>query len=322
MAGQSNMVGYADSSELEAPYDSAQTNVAYWFNTRWVDVAPGYGRARRDFGPEISFGHAVKAALPSEDIYLVKYAVGGSNLYDQWRPDGGPYHAAWVTKVTMALAKLKRDGVDYEISGMLWLQGETDADHSKGAVYQANLRAFIASMRAETFGAESNTPDMLFMIARVRDYYGTAVQSALVRDAQVAVAESDTNAEWFDTDTFGPLIEGGHYGATGQLEIGKAFADTYLNRPELLGNDNFDDDGSAKYLTRAIVDPRNTPGFTWGVRKSLCQVGSNGFHLLPWRVLGSALPFTFRLPRTAVLMVTNPSYACAYCCLLPNVCGL
>ena len=53
-------------------------------------------------------------------------------------------------------------------------------------------------------------------------------QSNLVRAAQVTIADEDANVEWFDTDTFNPLHNGGHHATTGQLQVGNAFADTYL----------------------------------------------------------------------------------------------
>ena len=216
------MLGHGISTELMPPYNSPQTNVAYWQNIRWVDLAPGFGTGD-DFGPEVSFGHAVKAALPMDDIYLVKYAVSGSNLYNQWRPNTGSLHSLFLTKVNNALAKLDQAGVNYELSGMLWLQGEADAIASRGDEYQANLEEFIADMRTQFL-----KPDLLFMIARVRDFYVPA-ESALVRNAQVNTADSDPYVEWFDTDNFNPLRNGGHYATAAQLDIGREFASTYLN---------------------------------------------------------------------------------------------
>ena len=106
---------------------------------------------------------------------------------------------------------------------MLWYQGESDAVASKGALYKANLKAVIARLRADL-----SSPNLLFMVARVRDFYGLTAQSNLVRAAQVTIADEDANVEWFDTDTFNPLHNGGHHATAGQLQVGNAFADTYL----------------------------------------------------------------------------------------------
>ena len=74
---------------------------------------------------------------------------------------------------------------------------------------------------------EFETPDMRFVIARVRDFYGKGAQAEMVRGAQEYVAEHDVNIEWFDTDDCGPLVKGGHYASTGLIEIGKRFAEKF-----------------------------------------------------------------------------------------------
>jgi hypothetical protein len=227
-------LGLGISTELTAPYNAAQTDVKYWKNTKYVSLTTGFGVAT-DFGPEVSFGRAIKDALPTDDIHLVKYAVGGSNLYNMWKPTSGSVYKQFMRVANAALKSLGTKGVDYEISGMLWLQGESDAFAKQGAIYAANLRNFIADIRTQF-----DTPDLLFIIARVRDYYGLPAQSTLVRDAQVAIADSDANVEWFDTDTFNPLKEGGHYTWEAQIEIGKAFAETYLNRQNVAAQDCVD----------------------------------------------------------------------------------
>jgi hypothetical protein len=230
LGGQSNMNGLAPAADVQPPYDAVQSGVAFWEKNSWVDLEPGYGTREEHIGPELSFGYALKQALPIDQIYLIKFAVNGSNLYDQWKPGdevtnagAGVWHDLFMTTANAALANLDANGVDYEISGMLWLQGESDAADAKGALYETNLRDFIADMRTR-FGA----PNLPFYMGRVRDYYGTTAQSGMVRDAQVAVADSTADVEWFDTDSYNPLILGGHYDTAGQIGIGIDYANLYL----------------------------------------------------------------------------------------------
>jgi hypothetical protein len=187
-----------------------------------VNLRTGFGRAT-DFGPEIYFGHTLNEALPTDTIYLVKFAVGGTSLWDHWAPNTGIWHTEFVSRATGALARLEADGVNYEVSGMLWMQGESDAADNKGAQYEANLLAFINDMRTRF-----ELSDLPFYLGRIRDYYGTTAQNNLVRNAQVAVADSTNYVEWFDTDGFGPLIAGGHYDTNGQAQMGTTFANIYL----------------------------------------------------------------------------------------------
>ena len=222
MAGQSNMLGYGYSDELAAPYKDPLPDVRYWNGANWVDLRTGFGRAT-DFGPEIYLGHILNEALPTDTIYLVKYAVGGTSLWNHWKPNTGIWHTEFVSRATGALARLEADGVNYEVSAMLWMQGESDAAENRGAFYEANLRGFISDMRTR-FGIS----DLPFYIGRIRDYYGSTVQNNLVRNAQVAVADTTNYVEWFDTDVFGDLIEGGHYDTDGQAQMGTTFANIYL----------------------------------------------------------------------------------------------
>jgi len=125
-----------------------------------------------------------------------------------------------------AIADLDAAKVRYEIAGMLWLQGESDAAERKAESYEKNLTAFIAHMRTQF-----KTPEMPFIIARVLGFYGGKTgQARIVRDAQVKVAKEVKNVACFDTDDcpiVDPVKNKGHYNAVGLIEIGKRFAAGY-----------------------------------------------------------------------------------------------
>jgi hypothetical protein len=221
LGGQSNMVGQGINAELVSPYNTAQTDINYW-NGAWIPLAPGFGNFSSEFGPEVAFGRAIKDALPNDTIYLVKYAVNGTALYDDWSPANGPQYIGFMNTVNSALANLETNGINYEISGMLWMQGESDALEGQAASYETNLTNFISVMRTEF-----NTLEMPFIIARVRDYYGGGgappTQADIVRTAQVTVAEASSYVSWFDTDAY-QMVNLGHYGTQGQLDMGNDFA--------------------------------------------------------------------------------------------------
>ncbi len=215
LGGQSNMVGVGKSAELKAPYNKPHPEVKLWHGGKWVPL----GAVGGTFGPEVTFGHAIGAALPEDDVYLVKYAASGTALYNDWSPSGGGQYKHFMGTAKAALANLDGAGTDYEIAGMLWMQGESDAAENQAEAYDANLRAFIADMRKQF-----DTPQMPFAIGRVKDFYGGATgQAAIVRSAQQEVAESTDAVEWFDTDGYS-LADGGHYNAAGLVEMGKDFA--------------------------------------------------------------------------------------------------
>lgn len=228
LAGQSNMAGLAKATELLPPYDKPISGIKAWhYGTKtWETFSPkvfDLGN-KGSFGPDISFGHAMASEFPGEDIRLIKGAMSGTNLYKQWAPSEGGTYKWFMTVVKPAIADLNKKGLEYEIAGMLWLQGESDAAEGKGESYETNLTAFIAHMRGEF-----KTPKMPFIIARVRDYFGGASgQAEIVRKAQINVAQNTENVAWFDTDDCSMMEHPkGHYDAAGLIEIGKRFARTY-----------------------------------------------------------------------------------------------
>ncbi len=215
LGGQSNMVGSGKPSELSGVYAKPQEDVRFWQGNSWGNLAPG----AKNFGPEIAFGRAMKDAYPDKEIYLVKYAANGTALYNDWSPTGGPQYKKFMQTAQAAIAKLEKEGVNYEIAGMLWMQGESDAREGKAESYEENLRHFIMHMR-EQF----NAPRMRFVIARVRGHYGgNTGQAKIVREAQEAIAKTTEGVEWFDTDDY-PMANAGHYNGEGLIMMGKDFA--------------------------------------------------------------------------------------------------
>jgi len=216
------MVGQGINTELVPPYNAAQNDVNYW-DGAWIPLAPGFGNHSYEFGPEVAFGRAIKDALPDDTIYLVKYAVNGTALYNDWNPTNGQQYIGFTNTVNSALSNLETNGINYEISGMLWMQGESDALEDQAASYETNLINFIADIRSQF-----STPEMPFIIARVRNYYGgTSGQADIVRAAQVTVAESMPYVSWFDTDAY-QMVNSGHYGTQGQLDLGNDFVTANL----------------------------------------------------------------------------------------------
>ena len=163
LGGQSNMAGQLKEywADVQSPYKDPFPQIQIWHNKRnqWAPLAPSHR-----LGPEISFGHAIAKALPNDEVRLVKYAINGTALYNDWAPTAGPQYIGFMKAAQRALADLEANQVPYEIAGMLWLQGESDAKENMGAEYEKNLSAFIEHMRRQF-----KTPEMPFIIARVRE---------------------------------------------------------------------------------------------------------------------------------------------------------
>ncbi|NLF09298.1 MAG: sialate O-acetylesterase, partial [Pirellulaceae bacterium] len=205
LGGQSNMAGVGQypggvvngktippEPAIPAPYDDPQPDVQFWHNNAWTDLRPGFGFQSGEFGPEVTFGYRLNQLFPDDDIYLVKYAESGSNLAVQWKPDGtGAQYNAFKSRVNSALLNLNNAHLNPEVAGMIWMQGESDANKHEYAVHYAeNLAALIDKVRLDFDAA-----DMRFVIGRIDDWpWGATADCDLVRAAQQTVAEADDNA--------------------------------------------------------------------------------------------------------------------------------
>jgi len=203
LAGQSNMVGYGVVADLPAPYHAPLPNVKFWDSgsSQWTALRGGFGGTAAYFGPEVSFGYQIHRMFPKDDVYLVKYAVGGTNLAVDWNPDGsGRYYTAFKSTVSAALQNLSHAHLSPTIAGMIWMQGESDTlDHAYAAAYAANLTNFIIRVRSDL--AVPNMPLVVGRIESRSQYpFGTPADNTAVRTAQATVPGRVGHASWINTD--------------------------------------------------------------------------------------------------------------------------
>jgi hypothetical protein len=255
LGGQSNMAGvgawpgtpaqpgYSADAPCPAPYNAAQTSVKFWnYGTPqpvgginqpwtgdgWVDLRPGFGHTPDEFGPEVSFGYRLHELYPHDEIYLVKEGLTSQPLATTWNSNGGAIYNVFKSRVNAAIGNLTSAGKAPSISGMIWMQGESDAmNHAYAAAYATNLTNLIGQVRSDF-----HTPDMPFVVGRITDYYewGTTADNTLVRNAQMTVPGQVGHASWINTDSL-EWAYGGHYGTRGQIDLGLLFANQFTPVP-------------------------------------------------------------------------------------------
>jgi hypothetical protein len=221
LGGQSNMDGRGATSGLPAALQSPQPNVLLFEGSTLAPLEP----SGADFGPEITFGHTIADALPSDKFALIKHAASGTDLHTDWDPAAGGTYSTFRTRVTNGLAALQSGGNTTEIVGMLWTQGERDAkDNRTTAQYEADLTEFIGDVRTR-YGA-----DLPFFVSQLSSLQTniSAAQLAEIRPAQANVAAVDVHTYLITTDTFGMQGDNLHFDAAGQQSLGQAFADAYI----------------------------------------------------------------------------------------------
>ena len=131
------------------------------------------------FGPELSFAN--KMVQSGEKISIIKYSFGGSSLspnaeYGDWKPDqlwrNHFDNALSTINNAFEIADINGDGrLDRLIpSGIIWMQGESDAEHSieSSNAYFNNLKSLMSLLRVSM--RNEMLPDV---IGKINDSYMT-----------------------------------------------------------------------------------------------------------------------------------------------------
>ena len=191
------------------------------------------------FGPELGFGDRLQELLPARKLALIKHAHSGTNLHTQWKPVEGAQYRAFEETVVAGLKGLREIGYEPILQGMIWQQGESDAqDAENAAAYGANLAGFIQSVRTQF-----SVPGLRFIYGKVLPPPNTGANRDLVRAGQLAVDEksgdplSVPGTRLVDTDDLdhratdpntrypNDLV---HFGTLGTWEMGRRFAEAMV----------------------------------------------------------------------------------------------
>lgn len=194
LAGQSNMSGRG----LEpAPY---------YRNASRIEYIPNGDE--RGVGPGMAFADAILDSRPHDTVTLIACGKGSTDLA-MWRPRWGqdtPYGAC-VARAT-----------DYEVTGVLWWQGESDAQTWVGVEWAERFQPVISSLRSDL-----GNLDLPVVIVALKaqpppnfPYWGWVRRRQLeLKAPRVAVVDSE-GVEFYANSP--------HATTAGQVEMGKRFA--------------------------------------------------------------------------------------------------
>lgn len=185
--------------------------------------------------PQISFVPAVDEAFGKDNVIVVKDALGGQPIrrwYKQFKTDEpvGDLYDRLMDKVRPAIAGQELCSVTF-----VWMQGERDAREGNGDVYADSLRGL-----REQLAADLGRDDLNFVIGRISDFdmpNRLYKHWTKIREAQVAVAESDPRAVWVDSDDLNSglnskgrmVTDDLHLSVEGYRFLGQRFADAAIN---------------------------------------------------------------------------------------------
>lgn len=215
LAGQSNMLGLGMLSELD---DAALPGGVTLF-----DLNPRAGC----FGSELGFAHSFLELMPLGELWLVKYAVGGSSLL-AWEPEWSAERADLADDAEKGplyerlIHHFERStqGEEIDVLACLWMQGESDSRYQVAAAqYERNLKRLVSSLRQDL-----NQPDLPFILGLANPPAAAFDHASVVRTAQRQVAKADQHVHLVETEGLTKLADDLHYDSAGQLELGRRFA--------------------------------------------------------------------------------------------------
>lgn len=256
LSGQSNMQGIGKLKNLGETFKKPRQNTFFWNGKNFEKLIPGKTKtsARKpDFGPEMGFSYMMEKMRPNRKIYLIKHYASGQPLHYGWNgnnwvnnkkapnrwnfypgdkqnsPKMGLHYRNLKNIFTAALNSLKKQKIDYQIKGFVWMQGEQDTKNPLSAKEYTKCLKQLKMMVEK----DSNSPAPLPMVFGQVCPYTPARKRFTNR---VELRQSQANAHYksghkdsipgvFMVPTEGmPLLNDTvHYNAEGQIMLGMEF---------------------------------------------------------------------------------------------------
>ncbi|MBD1422776.1 sialate O-acetylesterase [Sphingobacterium chuzhouense] len=223
LVGQSNMAGRGF---LDYEDTLAHPNI-YVLNAsdEWsVAKEPlHYDKANRGVGPGLAFAKNMAKYQRNASIGLIPAAVGGTKI-SYWEPTGerGLYKEA-LRKARVA----KERGT---LKGLLWQQGESDANTNDALLYKERL---IALMHA--FRRDLESPNLPIVIGGLGDFLKSN-RAEQINQAMKEAVDILGNAAYSEASKLGHIGDSLHFNSAAQRENGMRMAEAMkplLNKKKL-----------------------------------------------------------------------------------------
>lgn len=169
------------------------------------------------------------ARFPDREIWLIKFAFGGTSLY-AWSPEWSEEKALLVGNKGAALyprlISSIRDvagGQAVEYAGLFWMQGERDALYDFAAAeYEQNFIQFAEAVRKDL-----KAPDMPVLIGQINPAVAQYRYAPQVRAAQEKLGKTGHRMKMVSTEGF-VRNDAAHFDSASQLLLGERFAQAWL----------------------------------------------------------------------------------------------
>jgi len=158
-----------------------------------------------------SFAREMARQHPDVTVGLVPCAVGGSPL-KAWQQDGALHKAA--------LTRARQAANDGTLKGILWHQGESDANDKDAPTYAERLTAAIAAFRSELA-----LPDLPVVVGGLGDFLvKRQAQAGRINESLQAVARSVPRVAFVTAAGLGHKGDSVHFDTPALREFGIRYA--------------------------------------------------------------------------------------------------
>jgi hypothetical protein len=230
LCGQSNMKGRGFMPE--DPKNDPRIVMMHKMDDQWYlarhplhltgDAETFQGHDNAGVGPGLAFAEVLAEQDKTVAIGLVPCAVGGSSI-KLWQK-GAKLYEDVLRRAKLALQTTAP--VKAHLRGILWLQGEANANAEELPLHAERLRAMIAAFRTDLA-----QPDLPFIACTIGEMQPEPRLSDLkaMNDVQLALPRNVPHTACVDArDLKTHIGDSVHFDTAAQNEIGKRFADKFL----------------------------------------------------------------------------------------------
>lgn len=231
LAGQSNMKGRA-TIEMEPEVNPNlfffHSTQKQWFLARDPLHAKGTpdlidGSDNSGTGPGLSFAEKVIESMPERKIGLIPSAVGGAPM-DSFGSQGVNY----LGSIELVKQAKEACSLPCRLKAILWLQGESDAQEEKHGDYEAKLLSLVKRYRADL-----KDPELPFLACTIGSFVnkGPFLFGREINENLLGLPRHHPKTVCIDARDLkdGHIGDQMHYDLPSQKEIGRRYAEAYLN---------------------------------------------------------------------------------------------
>jgi len=268
VAGQSNAEqrGNIEWTQKNWPEYSAMREKLWHYRPGKKPPSPFLGETYDRFGVEFAPGMAISDAVENDVIFLTS-AVGGTTLYNHWRPPSGvkriggevgPLYERLLHHTHSLVTNLdelypRYEGPGYELAGLIWFQGENDC-FGTFPYYKDLFVDFIHDVRRDL-----GVPNLPIFIAKINDAW-CGEGGEVIRRANEHAVHTIENVEAIHTHDMYPKA---HYNNQSYVVISQRLAKVmlpYAKKPVHVGTESVRAAGKAFY--ERIRKPAGKPDMT------------------------------------------------------------